>query len=368
MRLTIGSLETLDSRPVGLDSTPTATATKQETTPELAAPMEEIPGTVERAVPIAERSPTPEDTIRVVPLPLAPPMPPPPADTPPRMPTPPVEGPEDDGISNEVHLEQGDDFLPPIPEEINLRRTHRNRARPDRYGFEESAAFPAVLAAFSAVGKDPMGLESPDIVLKVLKAATALFASNASKVLMMSVTRQDQEVSMETARLRLREARRTDLSAFHEFFSNDDVMKYWYNAPHCHESQTRDYLNNMVDSPHNGAGDFVIELKNPETEAKVIGKIGCWDGSEIVLLLNRAHWGKGYASEALDALLHYLFKGRSDVPCVKADVDPRNEAILRLVKRFGFKETKRVERAIETHLGWCDSVYLALERPEKCNL
>lgn len=46
-----------------------------------------------------------------------------------------------------------------------------------------------------------------------------------------------------------------------------------------------------------------------------------------------------------------------------ADVDPRNESSIRLLKGFGFVETGRAERTFETGLGWCDSVYFALERP-----
>ena len=49
---------------------------------------------------------------------------------------------------------------------------------------------------------------------------------------------------------------------------------------------------------------------------------------------------------------------------IVADVDPRNEACLGIMRKFGFKETGTAERTYETHLGWCDSVYLELERPK----
>jgi RimJ/RimL family protein N-acetyltransferase len=46
-----------------------------------------------------------------------------------------------------------------------------------------------------------------------------------------------------------------------------------------------------------------------------------------------------------------------------ADVDPRNVASLRVLDRLGFKETGRAERTFLLGDEWCDSVYLALQRP-----
>ena len=65
-------------------------------------------------------------------------------------------------------------------------------------------------------------------------------------------------------------------------------------------------------------------------------------------------------TEALEALLPYLWA--QGLERIVADVDPRNESSIRLLKSFGFVETGRAERTFETGLGWCDSVYFALER------
>lgn len=68
-------------------------------------------------------------------------------------------------------------------------------------------------------------------------------------------------------------------------------------------------------------------------------------------------------AEALTALLGrngVLWK--RGVQRVLADVDPRNGASIGILRRFGFEEVGREERTFETHLGWCDSVYLELRR------
>lgn len=69
-------------------------------------------------------------------------------------------------------------------------------------------------------------------------------------------------------------------------------------------------------------------------------------------------------AEALTALLgpDGAFWKRG-VEGVVADVDPRNEGSIGILRRFGFVETGREERTFETHLGWCDSVYLGLGGP-----
>lgn len=119
----------------------------------------------------------------------------------------------------------------------------------------------------------------------------------------------------------------------------------------------------MVSAPNNGISSFVIVLKSADC---VIGKISIWETntSEVGFLLHRSNWGKGYMGEAFAAFLRHLWSGKGgDVKILRADVDPRNEGSLGLLRKFGFVMTGYKKNTIETHLGWCDSVYLALENP-----
>lgn len=123
----------------------------------------------------------------------------------------------------------------------------------------------------------------------------------------------------------------------------------------------------MVKSPQNGLSDFVMVLSSPSSLPIVIGKVGTWslEGSEIGFMLNRSYWGKGYMTEALSALIEYLWSGKGgDLHKLTADVDPRNSASIGVLKKLGFKETGYGEKTILTHLGWCDSLYLTLHKPE----
>ena len=167
-------------------------------------------------------------------------------------------------------------------------------------------------------------------------------------------------------------------------------------APHENIEKTNEYLGKMLDSPCNGKLDFVLVLRSTRN---VIGKLGIWRADptnpEVGFMLARAYWGKGYMAEAMEAWLEYLWgpdcerlvRGEQEkefgkpadrtqkggiqayagarVEKVVADVDPRNDACLGMMKKFDFVETGREERTYETHLGWCDSVYLELRRPKR---
>ena len=121
----------------------------------------------------------------------------------------------------------------------------------------------------------------------------------------------------------------------------------------------------MVNMPSNGRTDFVIVER---TLHQVIGKVGLWrlDPPELGFMLHPDHWGHGYAAEAIDAVLGnaWTLDGEYQIDHVTADADPRNTACLRLLEKLGFYKIGEAKNTFETHLGWCDSVYLILDRPE----
>lgn len=136
-------------------------------------------------------------------------------------------------------------------------------------------------------------------------------------------------------------------------------------APYTDIAQTERFLRNMVDSEWNGLCDFAIEYTAASEAPRIIGKIGLWNGQEIGFMLDRLFWGRGLMREAMSQFLSDLWKNdkMGNVKEIEADVDPRNDASIGILKKFGFEETGYRERTVETHLGWCDSLYLKMERP-----
>ena len=162
--------------------------------------------------------------------------------------------------------------------------------------------------------------------------------------------------TIETPRLLLRRARYGDLDAMHEILSSSKAMRYWSTIPHTSLEQTRAWLASMIDASPNYNYDFIIEQAGT-----VIGKAGLWRMPEIGFIVHPKYWGQGFAFEALSAVIPRAFN-KFEINAITADVDPRNNACLNLLKRLEFDETRRAQRTIKVGDEWCDSVYLTLIR------
>ena len=146
-----------------------------------------------------------------------------------------------------------------------------------------------------------------------------------------------------------------DLPPMHAILSNASAMRYWSSPPHLDLSESETWLHSMVDADPGESDDFIIEC-----DGEVLGKLGCWKLPEIGFILSPDAWGHGYASEAMHAFLERR-RTLGEPRCLNADVDPRNEASLRLLARHGFVETGRAARTWHIAGEWCDSVYLELK-------
>ena len=157
-----------------------------------------------------------------------------------------------------------------------------------------------------------------------------------------------------TERLLLRRARMADLDAIHSALCDPEAMRFWSSLPHQTREESETWLSSMVDADLAISDDFIVEH-----DGRALGKVGCWRLPEVGFILVREAWGQGFASEALRA---YLDRRRAigKPPVIKADVDPRNAASLRLLQRHGFVETRRATRTWHVGDEWCDSVYLEI--------
>lgn len=160
-----------------------------------------------------------------------------------------------------------------------------------------------------------------------------------------------------TSRLVMRRARPEDLASLHVIFSDPRAMRYWSTPPHESVEVTRTFLDGMIHASPDRSDDFIVERTG-----QVIGKAGCWRIPEIGYILHPAHWGQGLAQEALRAVIGHIF-ATHEIPGVTADVDPRNGASLRLLRRLGFEEMGRASGTYEVVGEVSDSVYFTLRRP-----
>jgi len=177
----------------------------------------------------------------------------------------------------------------------------------------------------------------------------------------MSTTNVNETIR--TERLLLRPTRTTDAGAALDIFSDFETMEYWSNEP----INTVDEAQQLIEDDIKWAAlestcNWAIAL--PETDL-YIGKISLFQISkqnrrgEVGYLLNRKHWGKGYMSEALSAVLSIAFNVM-DLHRIEADTDPENKPSLALLERFGFVREGLFQDRWFVHGEWHDSVMLAL--------
>ena len=156
-----------------------------------------------------------------------------------------------------------------------------------------------------------------------------------------------------TERLVMRRARPDDAPAMHAIMRDAAAMRYWSTPPHRELAETERWMASMVEVDPVHRDDFIVTLDDV-----LIGKLGAWKLPEIGFLIDRAKWGRGIASEAMAAVIaRRRMLGSTELI---ADVDPRNEASLRLLTRHGFVETGRAQGTWTVGDELCDSVYLRL--------
>lgn len=134
-------------------------------------------------------------------------------------------------------------------------------------------------------------------------------------------------------------------------------MRYWSTAPHESRDVTEKALARHIAAPE-PTTYFVWDYKG-----HVIGMGGApRGGHEIGYILAAAHWRKGFAREAMNAILPEVWRV-TDHPHLIADADPLNVASTGFLESLGFHETHRAENTFCINGVWSDSVYYRLDRP-----
>ena len=144
---------------------------------------------------------------------------------------------------------------------------------------------------------------------------------------------------IETERLTLREINDDDLPEIFYQRSDPQMMKYVDRAPAKSLEDAAGFLGRLRAALLTNDGiTWGITLRNAH---KIIGNIGLWridkehHRAELGYVLHPVHQSKGYASEAMKAVLHYGFNTMK-LHSVEANVNPDNAASIKLLERAGF--------------------------------
>lgn len=150
----------------------------------------------------------------------------------------------------------------------------------------------------------------------------------------------DRLPTLTSSRLRLRWLVEQDVADLFAIFSDPQVMRYWSSTPWADEAAGLE----MVESVQREfvAGSLYQWGVARRDDDRIIGTCTLVGidvqnrRAEIGFALRRDHWGSGYMLEATCALLRFAFDELA-LHRVEADVDPRNDASIRLLERLGFQ-------------------------------
>ncbi len=137
----------------------------------------------------------------------------------------------------------------------------------------------------------------------------------------------ERELRIQTRRLTLRPLARADIPALAELAGDYAVARWLSVVPHPYtQDDAREFLTFLQ-----GAGPLAgLGIEAPEGLVGVIGidpGLGYW--------LGRAHWGKGYMSEAAGALVGHYF-ATSGADHLTSGYFEGNAASARVLEKLGF--------------------------------
>ncbi|HEY1393827.1 MAG TPA: GNAT family N-acetyltransferase [Methylibium sp.] len=177
-----------------------------------------------------------------------------------------------------------------------------------------------------------------------------------------------EPVTLRSDRLTIRPLLETDLAGVFALYDNVDVGRFckpvrWPSMDYAHGWYAR--IEQRV--AEGSTLQFVIELAQQQT---LIGTCLIFQideenrRAEVGYALGRDFWGRGYASEALQALIEHGF-GTLGLHRLEAVIDPRNTASAKVLTRHGFRlEGQQRERWIESDGSFGDSGLYGLLRQE----
>lgn len=169
---------------------------------------------------------------------------------------------------------------------------------------------------------------------------------------------------IETDRLFIRTLEMKDKTAFFGYRSMPEIYKYQAWRPK-NTAEIEEFISKNLDVCLNDK-DSWLQLAVCLREGSLIGDIGVHflddeQQVEIGYTLSPEYQGKGYATEAVRAVIAYLFSelGKHRV---SASVDPDNKKSVKLLEKLGFRKEAHFVRSFRIGSVWYDDcVYALLE-------
>jgi RimJ/RimL family protein N-acetyltransferase len=149
--------------------------------------------------------------------------------------------------------------------------------------------------------------------------------------------------TIETERLVMRPWREEDLDPYAELCADPEVMRYIGTGRTLdREEAWRQIALSLGHWELRGYGLWAVES---QAERSFLGRVGLWQpegwpGLEVGWTLARAHWGKGYATEAGRASMEFAWTAVEATEVISL-IQPENKPSRRVAERLGMSVTGR---------------------------
>lgn len=170
-------------------------------------------------------------------------------------------------------------------------------------------------------------------------------------------------VELYTPRVKLRWMDLQDVDAHFAVFSDPAVMRYWSSEPWTELDQAAKAVE-RIRAAYIAGSDLCLGIELLDT-GKLIGNVSLHhfvDASrrcEIGYALGSRYWGKRYAQEAVRAAIGYGFSTLG-LNRIEADIDPANEASIRVLEKLGFRREGFMPERWIVHGTPADTVFYGL--------
>ena len=175
---------------------------------------------------------------------------------------------------------------------------------------------------------------------------------------------------LETDRLILRRYVKEDAMAMYKNWASDkEVTKYLTWPTHSSQDISQKVIEDWVNQ-YSGESYYHWAIVLKENGDEPIGDIAVVHIKEDISMahigycIGRAYWHKGITSEALKAVMDFLFDV-VDVNRIEARHDSKNPNSGKVMKKCGMKYEGTLRSADRNNQGICDACYYALLKSER---
>lgn len=181
----------------------------------------------------------------------------------------------------------------------------------------------------------------------------------------------DNPPTFQTPRLTLRPIAEGDLGDLFEVNRSVEVTRYLpYPAWQSSADAAAWYERAKTRWADRTAAQFAIRLQSRDSHAlRTIGNAlllnfnDAHEIAEIGYVLGQAHWGQGFATEAMRPLVEYAFDTLG-VHRLEARLDPRNSGSANVLRKLGFQQEALLRENWHDRVGRADTAVFGLLRRE----